>query len=232
MAENDHCLSESVSISKLNMAKIITIRHAESIANTKGIYQGQSYDTFLSPLGVRQAQALAGSLKSTKVDRIISSPLKRTMQTAEEISDIINVRVETERRIIETNHGTWEGKNKEWIINNYSEAAKTWAVNPSQAVFPNGEKFEETIDRIRSYIFQKSWNGTTLLVTHDNIIRIMVCLAQSASMDDLWKVPIESAAVTGFKVVGINGQKKLKLISINDTSYLKELRSDISKHAL
>ncbi|MEK9143344.1 MAG: histidine phosphatase family protein, partial [Patescibacteria group bacterium] len=33
------------------MAKIYLIRHAESIANAQGIYQGQTYDTELSVRG-------------------------------------------------------------------------------------------------------------------------------------------------------------------------------------
>ena len=40
------------------MAKIYLIRHGESIANTLSIYQGQTYDTDLSPLGNRQVYAL------------------------------------------------------------------------------------------------------------------------------------------------------------------------------
>lgn len=56
------------------MAKIFFIRHAESIANTQGIYQGQTYDTPLSPLGVRQARLLAQRLARENLSFVIASP--------------------------------------------------------------------------------------------------------------------------------------------------------------
>ena len=40
------------------MTKIYLVRHAESLANAQGIYQGQTYDTPLSNLGKKQAAAL------------------------------------------------------------------------------------------------------------------------------------------------------------------------------
>lgn len=82
------------------MAKIYLIRHAESIANTQGKYQGQTYDTPLSPLGEMQSQALRNRFVGTRFDQVFSSPLKRTTQTAMAISQ--NVTFASE--IVETNH--------------------------------------------------------------------------------------------------------------------------------
>jgi len=61
---------------------IIVVRHAESVANTEGIYQGQTYDTDLSELGKKQTKALANRLNDLELRKIITSPLKRTYKTA------------------------------------------------------------------------------------------------------------------------------------------------------
>ncbi|QQS38744.1 histidine phosphatase family protein [Candidatus Woesebacteria bacterium] len=213
------------------MAKILVARHAESIANTKGIYQGQTYNTGLSPLGKKQAKALAESL-TRDIDQIISSPLKRTMETARIVSQKIGVEVVYEHAIIETNHGEWEGKNIKWIKNNYPEVFDLWQNMPSKAVFPFGEKFVETAGRVRNYIMGKTWQGNSLLITHDNIVRVMVCMAEKRPIDDLWKFKLDPAAVTEFDIVGVNGSKELKLVKLNDTEHLTKLRSDLSSHAL
>ncbi len=214
------------------MAKIIVVRHAESIANTLGIFQGQTYNTGLSPLGKKQAKALARKLSFFEVDKIISSPLKRTKETAEKVAKIGGWEVAYDDKIIETNHGVWEGKDKGWIEKNYGRIYKTWLTSPSKVIFHGGENFLRTVERVKNFIHDRSWKGSTLLITHDNIIRIMVCLAKNLSIDEMWNVYIEPASISVFKIVGIDGSKKLSVISLNEASHLGEFRADITKHAL
>lgn len=214
------------------MAKIIAVRHAESIANTKGIYQGQTYDTPLSSLGKKQALALAKELKNYKIDKIVASPLKRTMQTAQIISSKIGLSLQKEKAVIETNHGRWEGQKKEWIYKNYPTVSQTWAIKPASAVFPEGEAFTDTVDRVGQFIFCDEWKGNTLLVTHDNIVRIIICLANNIFIDKMWDIDLDPASISIFKIKGINGKKKLETMKTNNTLHLRGLKSDLSMHAL
>lgn len=213
------------------LGKLIAVRHAESIANTKGIYQGQTYDTDLSDLGQKQAKALANRLRDFGIKRIISSPLKRTYQTALEISRITDCPIEINELIIETNHGLWEGMSKSWISEKYSDIYDTWITNPANAVFPGGEAFTDTLNRIEKFLDQTDLTNS-LIVTHDNIVRIMVTLANDLSLNDLWKTNIEPASLNLFEVNKINGRKKLKSLRINDNIHLDGLRADLSAHAL
>jgi phosphoserine phosphatase len=214
------------------MTKIIAVRHAESIANTQGIYQGQTYDTGLSSLGKKQAKALAARLLNEKIDKLICSPLKRTIQTALEISKSTGVKIEKDRRIIETDHGAWEGKKIDWIKKHYSVKYKTWQEKPYEAVFPEGESFRQTDERIKKFLLFEKFYGITLLVTHDNIVRLLVCLAKSLSVNKMWDFKLNPAAITEFEVIQENGEKKLVLTKLNDDKHLKRFMSDISQHAL
>jgi broad specificity phosphatase PhoE len=56
------------------------IRHAESLGNATGDYSTDQHDQ-LSERGHAQAQALAASLTSMRVDTVFCSPLLRAMQT-------------------------------------------------------------------------------------------------------------------------------------------------------
>src|SRR3990167_7819914 len=100
---------------------IVIIRHAESVSNAQGIYQGQTHDTGLSLLGKKQAKALAKRLKIFGVRKIITSPLKRTHQTALAVADETGCKIVVDKTIIETNHGVWEGKHKDWIAQNFTD---------------------------------------------------------------------------------------------------------------
>jgi broad specificity phosphatase PhoE len=215
------------------LIKLFVVRHAESIANTEGIYQGQTYDTDLSELGKKQAIALAGALKKFAIKKIITSPLKRTYQTAVEVSKVTGVPVETNDLILETNHGMWEGKNREWIKENFKSVLETWQLKPGSAVFPNGESFSDTANRVKAFMNDSEHQNNTLVVTHDNILRILVSLANSESIDNIWKYNIESASLNIFETINkANGKNALRVVKLNDSRHLEGLRADLKNHAL
>src|SRR5262245_13614095 len=128
---------------------IILIRHAESIANTQGIYQGQTYDTDLSNLGKKQADALARAIaKLGAVEAVYASPLKRTWQTAQKVSQIAMLpEPVVENRLIETNHGLWEGLSVAEIQEQYPELLMAWKKEPATVTFPEGENLQQMLDR-------------------------------------------------------------------------------------
>lgn len=214
------------------LEKIIAVRHGESIANTQGIYQGQTYDTDLSDLGRSQAKALSERLKDFGVKKIIASPLKRTYQTALEISRLTDAPIEINELILETNHGHWEGMSKDWIKKNYADIYNVWFTRPSTVVFPSGEAFTDTLKRVEMFLETTQLSDNTVLVTHDNIIRIMVTLSNGWSLDEVWRHDIEPAALNFFELNKINGKNKLKLLKLNDNIHLEGLRCDLTMHAL
>jgi len=66
---------------------IYLIRHGQSEGNAQELFQGQ-LDFALTPLGMQQARAFAGWLKRLELPwrALISSPLKRALQTAQILS--------------------------------------------------------------------------------------------------------------------------------------------------
>lgn len=68
--------------------KIYLVRHGQSILNAQNVHQAKHIK--LSSLGIEQAGLLANRLKGVRIDEIISSPYKRTKQTAEVIAERLN----------------------------------------------------------------------------------------------------------------------------------------------
>lgn len=216
------------------MTKIYLIRHAESIANTKGIYQGQSYDTDLSPLGKKQAKALGKRLADISFDAIYTSPLNRALQTAKTIEKNHSSPVAffLERDLMETNHGNWEGKSKQEIATRWSDLYQEWMTNPQAVKFPGGEAYTETIQRVLSW-FEKFQNmlprdHSVVVVTHSNVIQILLASLQGIDFGKLWDMPVSQAA----SVTLIESHSPTRVIHQNDITHLAGLESDLERHAI
>ncbi len=216
-------------LERCSMAKIYLVRHGESVANTKGIYQGQTYNTPLSAMGKKQAVALANHFEKINIDRVLASPLKRTKQTALGVAMFKGISLIEEYKIIETNHGEWEGLEKKVIEERWPNIYQLWLKRPADTEFPGGETFRETEERTIHW-----WNNLvienkdTLVVTHDNIIRIIVAKILGFPLNNIWQFQLHPAAVT---TVEINGNDQ-KILNLNDKGHLTNLIADLDKHAL
>jgi probable phosphoglycerate mutase len=92
--------------------KFILTRHCETDWNREGRLQGHS-DTHLNEYGWFQAEELAEKLKGFEIKKIISSDLKRSIETSSMLSKYLNVPVQTDPRIRECAYGKLEGSTKE-----------------------------------------------------------------------------------------------------------------------
>ena len=81
---------------------IYIIRHCEAI--------GQPSESPLTDRGLKQAKDLIDIFVDIRVDRIISSPFKRAIQTIQPLAKEINLEIETnsllEERLLSTKHLT------------------------------------------------------------------------------------------------------------------------------
>jgi len=91
--------------------RIFLVRHGETSWNREGRFQGQ-IDVPLNDAGLRQADAVANTLKDVPFDRIISSNLSRALRTALPLASRmrLGMGVETDDDLKEIAHGLWEGR--------------------------------------------------------------------------------------------------------------------------
>ncbi|MBL7159412.1 histidine phosphatase family protein [Candidatus Microgenomates bacterium] len=210
------------------MALFFLIRHGESIANRNGIYQGQSYDTDLSFLGIKQAEALAKRLKKFQVDKILTSPLKRTLQTAQIIAEECKTSLIIDQGLMETNHGLWEGKSIDEVKTNYPEIFNSWQKTPSKTIFPQGESFLNTARRVKKWLKNnKELEGKIVVVAHDNILRIIFSEVLGFPLDKIWAISLDQAAISI-----VSFEDEARLLCLNDSNHLNKLKSNIDKQAL
>ena len=89
--------------------RILFVRHGQTDLNNPRRMQGIS-DAELNDTGKKQANAIREIIENEKIDFIISSPLKRAIQTAKIINSNMNKEILIDKRIIEMNYGALEGE--------------------------------------------------------------------------------------------------------------------------
>lgn len=210
------------------MGKIIFVRHAESVANTRGIYQGQTYDTALTIKGRCQARQVGKTVAGMNVTAIYSSPLTRTKETAEIVARRLGLSVKTDSRLIEISHGKWEGHTKSWVKNHYSRLLRTWEIKPGVVQMPGGENLNQVAIRVKEFLGGlKKQKGNTLIVTHDIILRIFLVEILGMTVDNIWRIRLDNCGITI-----VNLEPRLEITSLNKNDHLKSLEANLDKQAL
>jgi probable phosphoglycerate mutase len=96
------------------MTRLLCVRHAESVWNAEGRWQGQA-DPPLSDRGRKDAAAAAARLNGS-VERIVSSDLLRALETAEIVARLLGSgEVEIEPDLREVDIGEWSGLTRDEI---------------------------------------------------------------------------------------------------------------------
>lgn len=92
------------------------VRHGQTDYNKSNKIMGQ-IDIPLNKAGLLQAETVAKSIVQLKISHIISSPMKRAVQTSEIIASTINKPFTVIDELMQNYLGVWEGRSKEEFIN-------------------------------------------------------------------------------------------------------------------
>lgn len=132
---------------------ILLMRHGETFWNREGRIQGHT-ESDLTPLGERQARAMAGLVADlVRHDggdfRLVASPIGRAQRTAAMVAEATGLSVELDPRLMEIGCGAWEGRLRSEIADVHPEVFKTreWFFGA-----PGGETFEDVTARAADWI--------------------------------------------------------------------------------
>ncbi len=206
---------------------IYIARHGETTWNAVGRYQGR-IETPLSPLGQAQAQALARALADKGIERIISSPLSRCMQTALPLALETGMAIEANPLLLEIAHGTWEGRYRDEIAQNEPERYRTWREHPQDVRFEGGESLADVFARWTRFVEGFDARVNTLLLTHDIVVRLALLERTGRPTSDLRHVRALNAAYARFEVAG----ERWTLCEECVGDHLADLAADPDKQAL
>jgi phosphoserine phosphatase len=173
--------------------RVYLARHGETIWNLAGRYQGRR-ESELTALGERQAIALAAAMDGLKIGRVVSSPMLRCTATAVPAAERFGVRVETDDRLIEIAHGTWEGRLRDEIAANDPVRYRAWREDPAHVQFDGGESIADVLERWRDFEATFRPHVPALVVTHDAVVRAALADVAGEDLGAFWKWNVENGA--------------------------------------
>jgi phosphoserine phosphatase len=177
------------------------VRHGQSEGNAARIFTGQT-DSPLTERGRQQAAAVADELANVKFDRIVSSDLSRTRDTAEVIAKRHRLPVEVLPELREIDVGERTGKD-------FDETAALPGWNEDGFVaWPGGESLEQVLARTLGAIdrlVRESPGETILIVGHGGVNRILL----SHFLGILPKLDRTPGGNTNISVVHTDGKKHI-----------------------
>ncbi|MDE2670032.1 MAG: histidine phosphatase family protein [Chloroflexota bacterium] len=151
---------------------LLLVRHGESEGNVEGLIQGQ-LDKPLTDLGHVQAKAVAERLRADGgIDRIVTSPLSRALQTAEAIASALDLPVTTDDRLMEYDFGELSGLTAREVAERYP--GWSWLIDGADTprdMLPGEEGWPSFDARIaEAFADLMALEGQTVVVTHGGAI--------------------------------------------------------------
>lgn len=200
------------------MTEFFLIRHAINDWVSTGRLAGWTPGVHLNADGRSQAAALGEKLANVKLDAIFSSPLERTMETAEAVAHHHpNLAIQPLEGVGEVRYGAWQGEKLQTLRRD-----KMWSTVqhfPSRAHFPQGEAIRQAqaraVDSLESIIPRYPMQRVAV-VSHSDVIKLIVAHYLGAHIDMFQRIEISPASLT----IILLGSDRPHIIRVNDTSYL------------
>jgi len=190
---------------------LIVVRHGRTAANAAARLLGH-LDVALDELGAAQAQTLAAAVGP--VDRVVSSPLIRTRQTAA----VFGTEVETDDRLMELDYGDYDGMALSDVP---PELWERWRTDPEFAP-PGGESLVALRLRVTAALDDLSEAArvqTIVVVAHVSPIKAAVAWALGVGDEVTWRMFVRPASITRIAIT----DRGPVLHSFNEVAHLEEL---------
>jgi broad specificity phosphatase PhoE len=157
---------------------IYLCQHGRTQLNREGRLRGR-LDPELDLVGLTEARDLAELLGQLSPTRVISSPLRRAVQTAEMIAAVAQVEVELDDRLVDRSYGEHDGALVSELAEKYGRPSAAPGVEPTADLVARASA-------VLKEIAAQDGTGPVIVVTHDAVIRyVLGALAPGYSPSEL-----------------------------------------------
>jgi broad specificity phosphatase PhoE len=162
-------------------ATIYLVRHGRTALNAEGALRGH-LNPPLDETGWREARAIAGVLAPLEPRRIVSSPLRRALETAHCIADGCGIDVDIGAKLVDRDYGQWAGRSPEHVSQEWGRIADAPGVESDDSVLRRArEALEATADSVQG--------AAAVVVAHDAINRALLASLDPSRFADAEVVP-------------------------------------------
>ncbi len=181
---------------------LLLVRHGVTDATTGKLFSGglASSNPPLNDEGREQARATGEWLAplSGTFDALVSSPVRRTRQTAEILAEFFDLAIEEEHAVAEMEFGTWDGMSFTEVHEKWPDELGSWLGDLESAPH-GGESFRAVEQRVlegRDRILESYAGQTVVVVSHVTPIKTLIADALGAPLDAVYRMELAPASVS------------------------------------
>jgi probable phosphoglycerate mutase len=197
---------------------LVLVRHGVTAHTRDKRFSGGlgGVDPALTEDGRAQARATADWLAplAEDVDAVVSSPVRRTRETAEIIAERLGKGVDLEHGLAEMEFGRWEGKTFAEVREAYPDDLDAW-LGSLHHTPGGGESFSQVQERVLASLdtLLRTYPGRTVLaVSHVTPIKVLVARTLGAPLESVFRMELAPASVTVLSFYE-NGNASLRLFN-------------------
>jgi probable phosphoglycerate mutase len=177
------------------------LRHGEPAV--LGRLNGRLPGVGLSEKGRAEAANQAERLAGEKIEAIYSSPMQRTRETAEILSERLGLPIRHREDVIEIDYGEWTGLTFDEILRD--ERWQKWSRSRSIAAVPGGESWRQVQERVVGALFDLHRghpDGSVAIVSHGDVIRAALLFALGMPLDFYSRLEVAFASLSTIRLDG------------------------------
>jgi len=195
---------------------LVLVRHGATALTASKRFSGglASSNPGLTDEGRAQVREVAEWLAPIggAVHVVVTSPVRRTRESAEILAERLDVGMVEEPGFAEMEFGTWDGLTFDEVREQRPEELESWM--GSLDVAPgDGESFREVEKRVLgglSRVLERYVGKTVVVVTHVTPIKTLVAHAIDAPLTSLFRMELSTASVTVVSFFGEEGDDGIR----------------------
>jgi probable phosphomutase (TIGR03848 family) len=184
------------------MTTVLLIRHGRTKANADGVLAGWTPGVVLDEKGQEQARALGRRMSALQLAAVITSPLERTIETADLMLEEAGLHVprHIDERVGECRYGDWTGQSLKTLAKD--PMWKVVQAHPSAAVFPGPEGESMAAMQARAVAAVRDWNARLgedavyAFVSHGDVIKAILADAMGTHLDQFQRIVVDPASLS------------------------------------
>jgi probable phosphoglycerate mutase len=181
---------------------LVLVRHGATAHTARKLFSGglTGSDPGLTDEGRAQVRATGEWLQplAGQVDALVTSPLRRTRESAEILAGFLGRDAETEDGLAEMEFGSWEGLSLAEVEQRFPDELSAWLGDLEHAP-AGGESFRTVEKRVlagRDRLLSSYAGSTVVAVTHVTPIKVLVADALGATLDAVFRMELAAASVS------------------------------------
>ena len=181
---------------------LVLVRHGETDHTRARLFSGRTgADPSLNDDGRAQVRAAADWLAPLAASSpvLLSSPMRRTRESAEIVGERLGLPVAVDEGLVEAGFGSWEGLTYGEVVKRDPDAFSSWMADPSRPAGGGGDSLVSMaarMEQVRERLLKAHAGRVVIAVSHLTPIKLLAHQVLDIPLTSVFRTEISPASVT------------------------------------